>query len=53
MLIMNLENLQQKNDMLSMIRITQAMDMKMVQPLNLKPKSVTQIFLIIQTYIFL
>ena len=34
---MNLQNLQQKNNMLSMIRITQTMvkEMKIVQPLHL------------------
>ena len=38
---MNLQNLQQENGMLSMIKITQTMvkEMKIVQPLNLKPKS--------------
>ena len=41
MLIMNLQDLQQENGMLSMIKITQTMvkEMKIVQPLNLKPKS--------------
>ena len=55
MLIMSLQNLQQESDMLSMIKITQTMvkEMKMVQPLNLKPKSLNQIFVIIQTHIFL
>ena len=40
---------------LSMIKITQTMvkEKKMVQPLNLKPKSLNQIFVIIQTHIFL
>ena len=40
---------------LSMIKITQTMvkEMKIVQPLNLKPKSLNQIFVIIQTHIFL
>ena len=52
---MNLQNLQQENGMLSMIKITQTMvkEMKIVQPLNLKPKSLNQIFVIIQTHIFL
>ena len=51
----NLQNLQQENGMLSMIKITQTMvkEMKIVQPLNLKPKLLNQIFAIIQTHIFL
>ena len=51
----NLQNMQQENDMLSMIKITQNMakEMKIVQPLNLKPKLLNQIFVIIQTHIFL
>ena len=55
MLIMNLQNLQQENGMLSMIKITQTMvkEMKIVQLLNLKPKSLNQVFVIIQTHIFL
>ena len=49
------QNLQQKNGMLSMFKITQTMvkETKIVQPLNLKPKSLHQIFEIIQTHIFL
>ena len=41
--------------MLSMIKITQTTmeEMKMAQPLNLKPKSLNQILMIIQMYIFL
>ena len=37
---MNLENLQQENGMSSMIKITQTMvkEIKIVQPLSLKPK---------------
>ena len=52
---MNLQNLQQENGMLSMIKITQTMvkEIKIVQPLNLKPKSLNQIFVIVQTHIFL
>ena len=44
-----------RKHMLSMIKITQTMvkEKKMVQPLNLKPKSLNQIFVIIQTHIFL
>ena len=43
---MNLTNLQQENGMLSMIKIKQTMGkwMKMAQPLNLKPKSLNQIY---------
>ena len=55
MLIMNLQNLQQENSMLSMIKITQTMgkEIKIVQPLNLISKSLNQVFVIIQTHIFL
>ena len=51
----NIQNLQQENGMLSMIKITQTMvkEMKIVQPLNLKPKSLNQIFVFIQMHIFL
>ena len=44
-----------RNGMLSMIKITQTMmkEMKMVQLLNLKPKLFNQIFVIIQTLLFL
>ena len=53
---MNLQNLQQENGMLSMVKKTYTMvkEMKIVQPLNLKPvKSLNQIFVIIQMNIFL
>ena len=57
---MNLQNLQQENGMSSMTKAIQIMvkEMKIVQPLNLKPKSLNQsklnqIFVIIQTHIFL
>ena len=52
MLIMNLQNLKQENAMLLVIKITQTMvkEMKIVQPLNLKPKSLNQVFVIIQTH---
>ena len=52
---MNLQNLQQENGMLSVIKITQTMakKVKMVQQLNLKPNLLNQIFVIIQTHIFL
>ena len=55
MLIVNLQNLQQDNGMFSMIKITQTMvkEMKTVQLLKLKPKSLNQIFGIIQTHKFL
>ena len=51
----NLPNLQQENGMLQMIKITQTMvkEVKMVQPLNLKTKSLNQIFVIIQMHTFL
>ena len=53
-MIMNLQNLQLENGMLSMIKITQTMvkKMKIVQPLNLKPKPLNPVFVIIQAYIF-
>ena len=49
------ENSQQEKGVLSMIKIiqTMVMEMKMVQPLNLKLKSLNEIFVIIQTHIFL
>ena len=49
------ENSQQEKGVLSMIKIiqTMVMEMKMVQPLNLKLKSLNQIFVIIQMHIFL
>ena len=49
------ENSQQEKGALSMIKIiqTMVMEMKMVQPLNLKLKSLNQIFVIIQMHIFL
>ena len=55
MLVINLQNLQQENGMLLMIRIIQfiAKEMKMVQLLNLKLKSLNQFFVIIKTHIFL
>ena len=55
MLTVNLENLQQQNGMLSMIKTTQTMTkaVKMVQLLNLKPKPLNQIVVIIQTHTFL
>ena len=47
-LIMNLQNLQQKNDTLLVTKIMDNMaeEMKMIQPLNLKQKSLNQIFVI-------
>ena len=55
MLIMNLQNLEQENGILSMIKITQTMvkEIKVVQPLNLKSKLLNQVFVIIHTHIFL
>ena len=52
---MNLQNLPQENGMLLMIKITQTMvkEMKVVQSLNLKQKSLNQVFVIIQTHISL
>ena len=49
------ENSQQEKGVLSMIKIiqTMVMEMKMVQPLNLKLESLNQIFMIIQTHILL
>ena len=49
------ENLQQENSMLPMIKIKQTMvkEMKLVQLLNLKRKSLNQISVIIQMHIFL
>ena len=48
MLIMSLPNLQQENGMLSAIKITQIIvkEIKIVQPLTLKPKSLNRIFVI-------
>ena len=53
-LIMNLQNLQQENAMISMIKITQTLvkEMKIVQPVNLKLKSLNQVLAIIQMHIF-
>ena len=49
------ENSQREKGVLLMIKIiqTMVMEMKMVQPLNLKLKSLNQIFVIIQTHILL
>ena len=54
-LIMNLQNLLQENVTLLMTKIMDNMaeDMKMIQPLNLKQKSLNQIFVITQMHIFL
>ena len=48
MLIMNLQNSEQENDVLSMIRIIQFIvkEMRMVQLLNLKLKSLYQVVII-------
>ena len=55
MLIMNLQNLEQENGILSMIKITQTMvkEIKVVQPLNFKSKLLNQVFVIIHIHIFL
>ena len=52
---MNLQNLQQENGMLLMIKITQNMvkEMKMIEALNLKQMLLNQVFVIIQMHIFL
>ena len=52
---MNIENLQQENGTLTMTKIMDNMveEMKMIQPLNLKQKSLNQIFVITQMHIFL
>ena len=54
-LIINLQNLQQKNGTLLMIKImdNMAKEMKMIQPLNLRQKLLNQIFVITQMHIFL
>ena len=54
-LIMNLQNLQQENSTLLMTKIMDNMaeEMKMIQPLNLKQKSLKQIFVTAQIHIFL
>ena len=54
-LTMNIQNLQQENGTLLMTKIVDSMaeEMKMIQPLNLKQKSLNQIFVITQMHIFL
>ena len=54
-LIMNIQNLQPENDTLLMTKIMDNMveEMKMIQLLNLKQKSLNQIFVITQMHIFL
>ena len=54
-LIMILQNLQQENGTLLMTKIMDNMaeEMKIIQPLNLKQKSLNQIFVITQMHIFL
>ena len=54
-LIMNLQNLQQENGTLLMTKIMDNMaeEMKMIQPLNLKQKLLSQIFVITQMVIYL
>ena len=56
MLIVNLnlnQNLRQENGMLSMIKTTQTMVKEMKVAQMLKLKSLNQIFVVIQTHIFL
>ena len=52
---MNLQDLQQENGTLLMTKTMDNMgeEMKMIQPLNLKQKSLNQIFVITQMHIFL
>ena len=52
---MKLKNLSRKNDILSMIKILESMlkEMKMIPLLNLKLKSLSLIYAIILTHIFL
>ena len=54
-LIMNIQNLQQEKGTLLMTKMIDNMveEMKMAQPLNLKQKSLNQIFVITQMHIFL
>ena len=54
-LIINLQNLQQENGTLLMTKIMDNMveEMEIIQPLNLKRKSLNQIFVISQMHIFL
>ena len=54
-LIVSLQNLQQKNGMLLMTKITQNMlkEMKMIQTLNLRQNLLNQAFLIIQMHMLL
>ena len=53
--IMNLQNLKHQNGTLIMTKIMDNMaeEIKMIQPLNLKQKSLNQIFVITQIHIFL
>ena len=54
-LIMNLQNLQKENGTLLMTKIMDNMaeEMKMIQPLNFKQKSLNQVFVITQMHVFL
>ena len=56
-LIMNLQNFEQENGILLVTKImdnmAEEMKMKMIQPLNLKHKSLNQIFVISLMHIFL
>ena len=52
---MNLQNLQQENGTLLMIKIMDNMaeEMKMIQPLSLKQKLLDQIFVITEMHMFM
>ena len=54
-LIMNPQNLQQEDGTLLVIKIMDNMaeEMNMIQPLNLKRKSLNQIFVTTQMHVFL
>ena len=52
-LTMNLQNLQQKNFILSTIKIMDNMVEEMIQPLNVKQKSLNHIFVITHMHMFL
>ena len=53
-LIINLQNVQQENGtLMTKIMDNTAEEIKMIQPLNLKQKSLNQIFVTAQMHIFL
>ena len=53
--MMNLQNLQQENGTILRTKIMDNMaeEIKMMQPLNLKQKSLNQIFVVTQMHVFL